>query len=987
MSNSNYHSASTSKHSLITPSPTPFSTGSSDGPSPTKKARLATRSQSRARSVATPGPAFSTQTFFRDESGEGITDLHEARRASSSRVLDIWSQLAERYSRPLAEDDIVDLRTEKIIQDRNVLRSTRRKYDIGCFGDQGASEGTATPTEEGEEGSDDELDAFAPGADISDELELVRMSKVKEREAQMDPADLEDLKEFMEAENRRREAYGSEGEEFEEEEGSSLEESEGEEEDFLTDGIEGGSEEPLFPSKETNRQRSLEEISGDISSSEDELGKWGDTDDAVHTISSVLADDSAANDIIDLSSPSPTPPPKAKRGRPKVTKTAIATSYKPASTPALKLKVSKTLERKASHLQLHTPPQSSSSTTGNTPDIPAASPISPPQSSSPLAKSKPGSQLQVRLKPPAHLRGSDNETTPKPSMKRGFKTKGLKPQGLKVTVDVLDPAPSRAGSAAAPKKSKAKQGKACIVDPSNDNVEVYSEGEDSTTKLHTPKPKPPKSTKGKAKFEKVTDAGGNAKGRAMTEISSPVQLSVRKRSGDTPDTGPASGSESLSLSPPSRKRKRKRVPSSSVEIEDPNIHNLHDSSAMAKPYALSISPDIGIIDFRRNGYVGNEREQSPIPDSRSRGKRKAEEKEKEKYEDPDPVDALSPVKISKRAVSASRSQPHSTPTPIFGPSVDSQHISYTEPQTPHRARHSTAPLDPSYIVPSLPHPYQPQYPHAAPLQEGQAQYIIDQTMHRLFYLLTASGHGQGIAHREQPQWLPQGPAHHHTLGLHHPNPEWAYATPTHHHYRHPSEALDTFGNPSARSSIYSTPVHPHPYPRSYTPSFSKATLPPSSSPDRSPELSPRAADAPLPRASSLARGRSKSKGRRVSFRIDDDHGYGLDKVDRHSLRFEAHEDDQVQKETGSSSPIPQRGRKKSERRDTSAPQEPSVVSYTHTSKRKMKSKSKGKAVASDSGTTEGDSETEVVEVTSRTSLERAQTPGPPVRSRSTKRRD
>lgn len=59
----------------------------------------------------------------------------------------------------------------------------------------------------------------------------------------------------------------------------------------------------------------------------------------------------------------------------------------------------------------------------------------------------------------------------------------------------------------------------------------------------------------------------------------------------------------------------------------------------------------------------------------------------------------------------------------------------------------------------------------------------------------------------------------------------------------------------------SSPSRAHSY-YGYDASFSEGTLPPSSPPDSS------SSPIPMPRASSLARGRSKSRGRRVSFKLD-----------------------------------------------------------------------------------------------------------------------
>lgn len=284
----------------------------------------------------------------------------------------------------------------------------------------------------------------------------------------------------------------------------------------------------------------------------------------------------------------------------------------------------------------------------------------------------------------------------------------------------------------------------------------------------------------------------------------------------------------------------------------------------------------------------------------------------------------------------------------------------------------------------------PQYPAMAPTQGPQAQFLLAQAMQHLSYIMSASGHGQNHLHpnKEQP-WPPQGLGSmpQYTFGSH--NPDWAtYATPTHLRHRHPSEMYDSS---LAGPLLYTTPAHPHPYPRAYTPSYSSATLPPSS-PDQSPPSSPRTSvvDVPLPRAPSLARGRSKSRGRRVSFRIDDDRPHGLDEHDRRSLRMEE-SDDLVQDDTVPSSPLSKRGRSKSSKRDSSSAPPPISPSPDREIQR-TKTKDKMKAVTIDTPTNQPDPDRGQSHSNSKGRFERGQTPGPPstapsTRSRSISRKD
>ena len=383
-------------NTYITPSTSPAPLRrTSDGPSPTKRPRLASSSTPSSTSVSTPS-AFSNQTYHIANPNSDGVDLHETRRASSSRILNFWSQLAERYSRPLAEDDIVDLRDIRLVKDRNVMRSDPHQYDIGCFGrlDDG---GTETPTDEG---SDDELDAFAPGADISDELEMERVNReglVPVRE--MDPADAADLKEFLEAEKRRKEQFGSEGDDEGREESMGCESGE----DDGVESVGGYSEVALLgvtPTEESTDEvedeliedsqwwagpddaslgleRELElhsdfkddAVSDDSlvdlnSGSDDELGIWDHQDEGsiVYAIAGDLdPDEVSGKGIIELPLPeSDSSPSKRGRGRPR------KATQKRAPSPPARAKSRSKSRRNISPpvVQLHSPPQSTSSATG-----------------------------------------------------------------------------------------------------------------------------------------------------------------------------------------------------------------------------------------------------------------------------------------------------------------------------------------------------------------------------------------------------------------------------------------------------------------------------------------------------------------------------------------------------------------------------------------------------------------------------------------------
>lgn len=168
-------------------------------------------SLSGKRRPSSLNPSLSVSAF----DANTFAEIDAARRASSMKVLEIWSQLAQKYTRRLDEDDIINLRDETIIKDRGVLRNSGSlTYQIGSFADS-HHENNSSPLQEDEDF--DEIDAFYSPRDYSpSELEenvmgsdselkrqFKRISPVRER----DPEDAEDLKDFLEAESLRREFF------------------------------------------------------------------------------------------------------------------------------------------------------------------------------------------------------------------------------------------------------------------------------------------------------------------------------------------------------------------------------------------------------------------------------------------------------------------------------------------------------------------------------------------------------------------------------------------------------------------------------------------------------------------------------------------------------------------------------------------------------------------------------------------------------------
>ncbi|KIY46579.1 hypothetical protein FISHEDRAFT_60259 [Fistulina hepatica ATCC 64428] len=216
---------------LITPSASPPASRPSFFPPPVQLNSVAYPLRKRQRtSSPTPSTSSSNQNTIWDE-------VIKARQASVMRMLDVWGQLEARYSRRLDEDDIVDIRTGEVIQDRGVLQMSPRK----AFGSlplhrEGENLTNTTGSADAEDEDDENEDESAADEDVteggvdeeddsadSDELNLVDpvdeqpvlstiqppvpevwrldpASKVR----RLDPPTAEELEEFMQAENARR---------------------------------------------------------------------------------------------------------------------------------------------------------------------------------------------------------------------------------------------------------------------------------------------------------------------------------------------------------------------------------------------------------------------------------------------------------------------------------------------------------------------------------------------------------------------------------------------------------------------------------------------------------------------------------------------------------------------------------------------------------------------------------------------------------------
>ncbi|PFH53905.1 hypothetical protein AMATHDRAFT_53561 [Amanita thiersii Skay4041] len=188
----------------------------SPSPSPSKKQRISSFSANHVRPIPTTLPSAARLAQSRD--------FLQEREASAKRLLDVWSSLAERYTKRLDEDDIVDILTGRVVQDRGVVSSWSVSQQ-GSFCDPSARKeqekerASNVDTKEKEESSNhvdnkgdvngvDELDAFASTEDIEhvnlDTVgtanEITRDSGTTKRTS-LTP---DELKDFLEAERRRR---------------------------------------------------------------------------------------------------------------------------------------------------------------------------------------------------------------------------------------------------------------------------------------------------------------------------------------------------------------------------------------------------------------------------------------------------------------------------------------------------------------------------------------------------------------------------------------------------------------------------------------------------------------------------------------------------------------------------------------------------------------------------------------------------------------
>ncbi|CAK5284170.1 unnamed protein product [Mycena citricolor] len=196
-------------------------------------------------------------------------EVNQERAASTMRMINLWSGLAEKYSRRIDEDDIVDLVTGEVVKDRGVLTAESR-WDFGRFyAPSPGEENTPTGTDEDEDGEKEDEDE----EDDFDELDLLDRSPRKQQTEEIsirklamefpllnrtDPVtDSWDFEEFMKAERQRREA----GDEEDEDEGEDEEERTGNDTQDEKDDegtLESNGSPPPAPARSPSRRQEAE---------------------------------------------------------------------------------------------------------------------------------------------------------------------------------------------------------------------------------------------------------------------------------------------------------------------------------------------------------------------------------------------------------------------------------------------------------------------------------------------------------------------------------------------------------------------------------------------------------------------------------------------------------------------------------------------------------------------------------------------------------
>ena len=280
----------------------------------------------RQRLASTPSSTSLPSTPTRDRNA---VDFHQARFESTMRLRDAWAQLAQRYARPLDEDDIIDLREARILKDRGVVRGLPSQIGFGNITVPDEEPGNDVSSEAGGAHSEDdddfdEIDALSGGARVQNRLEaqLRRVKPLRD----LDSDDEDDLQDFLDAERRTREEFGPVDEDFTEDLAQLQDDVEDDVEDAAEDDVEDEVEdegglagveviEILESSDEECEDQDLSrtfttnahEDSDSEDEDEDELGRW--VHDESNAIYEVVRTPAPPPEIIEIFDTPPSSPP------------------------------------------------------------------------------------------------------------------------------------------------------------------------------------------------------------------------------------------------------------------------------------------------------------------------------------------------------------------------------------------------------------------------------------------------------------------------------------------------------------------------------------------------------------------------------------------------------------------------------------------------------------------------------------------------------
>ncbi|KJA23194.1 hypothetical protein HYPSUDRAFT_86820 [Hypholoma sublateritium FD-334 SS-4] len=825
------------KPPLITPSASPpplrteirYSRTASEGAPPRKRQR--TVSTPRPSTLGTPGPS----------SSQDPVDIHQERRDSTMRLLEFWDSLAS-HTRALDDDDIVDIMTGKITRDNGVLRNSD-KFTFGSLHDPSTDCVTSDEGSDAEENEfdPDELDAFANDdnaldLDGGDGLALDVGGKLMPPVTPLDPADANDLREFMEAEGRRRELCGTDVEYEEEDDGDSEEFSEVEEgitDEAYSDINHTHPQGPQASSEEEDEVEIVAECATEVhdnyytdyvvplnGSDDDELDDWGaDAANIVYPVikpetESVHSDGETFQEV-------PTQKPKK-----------IGKNKSISNTPSKSRLQSKQILKPPR--QLYTPPQShSSSGPSVTPvdpnfidlsgDSPPASPVLRPVLV--YSPTKAATLPVKKAQEPVHHSDSSSDSEGRSQETSAHRFKGQKASD---GPSIAKGTPKRAGQLPSTSRGRTPSHNAFVLLTPRKHTNPQKTTT-SSDKSDVKEASPSKPSKGKGKMKEVADIAEPRK--AVLDARKQTPRTPSQKSQSTPRRHPpaaASYSSPLKNLRTQTPRKEDDVwssPSANESISRATPDNLHFLSPTFP------SPPIPTKRKRMRSDTDTEIMESdgeasqPVVETSRRPTHVSTQHASTSHLPSDDVRAPKHGEIKKRSSSRRRRR-----TPESESDSESSASNATADYRPYPRASTRAPSHHPY--PQAPYPPLHHPPSGyAPIPDPRAQLIITQAMQQLSALVGAP-------------WM-------------HPHPYHEGAAPHTPSHRHHSSSRPP---PSA----FATPTHHrHPYPYAYDPRLSHATLPPDS-PDASPSSPEKSSDAP--RRKSLVR-RSRSRGRRVSFHV------------------------------------------------------------------------------------------------------------------------